>query len=154
MKYLLLIAFAVVTFSFVQAQEVGQADIRITSFQSTVDQNTIHLVIDVKSDNDDDAWNARLVVLLPTGVKVPRGTLPRDTVAGLNCHAIGLTGLGYHSQVRCFLGQLWTSGPNSERHLEFDVEVVLPFTAKSFAAFVSSDVPDPLPANNFATAIP
>jgi hypothetical protein len=62
--------------------------------------------------------------------------------------------LGYQSQVRCFLGDLWTSGPNSERHIEFDVRIVLSFTNKEFSAFVSSDVPDPTPSNNFATAVP
>ena len=122
MKYLLLTLLAMFAISLAQAQEVAQADIRITSFQATTIGTKIHLVIDVKSDNDDDAQNARLVILFPTGVKAVGWTLPKDLVPGASCHAVGLTGLGYQSQVRCYLGNLWTSGPNSERHIEFDVK--------------------------------
>lgn len=155
MKYILVALLALFAFSLAQAQEVAQADIRITSFQTTTSGTKIHLVVDVKSDWDDDAANARLVFLLPVGVRVIGSTLPRDAVPGASCHAVGLTGTpSYHSQVRCYLGNLATSGPNSERHIEFDVRIVLAFTNKSFGAFVSSDSPDPSAANNFATATP
>lgn len=155
MKYILTMLLVMLALNLVQAQEVSQADIRITSFQATTSGTTIHLVVDVKSDWDDDAANARLTILLPVGVRVIGTTLPRDAVPGATCHAVGLTGTpSYHSQVRCYLGNLWTSGPNSERHIEFDVRIVLAFTNKSFGAFVSSDSPDPQSANNFATATP
>lgn len=155
MKVVLTMLIVMLALNLVQAQEVSQADIRITSFQATTNGTKIHVVIDVASNNDDDARNARLVILLPVGVKVVGTTLPRDAVPGATCHAAGLTGTpSYHSQVRCYLGNLATSGPSSERHIEFDVRIVLAFTNKSFGTFVSSDSPDPIAANNFATATP
>lgn len=154
MKYLLATLLVMVVLSLVQAQEVSQADIRITSFTATTNGTNIHLVIDVASNWDDDANNARLVVVLPAGVLVDTTTLPQDPVLGAYCHAVGLTSQGYHSQVRCFLGDLWTSGPNSMRHIAFDATDVLSITRKEFGVFVSSDGPDPAPGNNFATATP
>jgi hypothetical protein len=154
MKYFLGVLLVMLLLSLAQAQEVGQADIRITSFQATTNGTNIHLVIDVASNWDDDAHNARLVILFPPGVRAVGSTLPRDSVPGASCHAVGSPGAGYQSQVRCYLGQLATNGPNSERHIEFDVRIVLAFTSKNFGAFVSSDTPEPQPANNFATATP
>jgi hypothetical protein len=121
--------------------EVWQADIRVQSLDVTggsrSGQHTARLVI--VSDNDDDARAARAEILLPVGVGVLRMT------SGCKASASAVTGL--NARVTCELGNVEVRGLR-------DVSIVtttIPGGGRArFAVFVTSDTPDPDPANNYA----
>jgi hypothetical protein len=132
-------------------QAVWQADVRVQLMEVTALRGRapaeaqaaaprqLSARIVITSDNDDEARGVRLDVLLPVGAGIVR--LPR------RCQAVISAVATPAGRVTCDLGVIPVRG------LE---EVVIATTGTvspsggRFAAFVSSDTPDPVPGNNFA----
>jgi len=122
------------------AQAVWQADMRVQSLAVAAGGGQLSARAVIYSDNDDDARAARAEILLPVGVGVLR--LP----AG--CKATATTGVaGLHGRVTCDLGDIEVRGL---RELLIVTTGVAGGPNVRFAVFVTSDTPDPTPANNYA----
>lgn len=133
-------------------QAVWQADVRIQLMEVTALRGTraspargqeaaarqLSARIVVTSDNDDEARGVRLDVLLPVGTGVVR--LPR------RCQAVVSAAATPAGRVTCDLGVIPVRG--REEILISTTGTVSPAGGR-FAAFVSSDTPDPVPGNNF-----
>ena len=123
------------------AQKIWQADVRVQSLEVTALKGKggpLSARVLVTSDNDEEARAAHLEILLPIGVgvvRVPAGCRPSPSaIAGLI------------ARVSCDLGDIPVRGLR---------EVVITTTGTAaihgrFAAFVTSDTPDPQPSNNYA----
>ena len=127
------------------ASQAGwQADIRIQSIELVaVKGRSLNARIVVTSDNDGDARNARLEILLPVGVGVSR--------LAPGCRASTIPGLSaQNGHISCDLGDIPVRGIR---------EVTIATTAPAqnvlmrVGAFVVSDTPDPMPSNNYAERV-
>jgi len=121
------------------AQAVWQADMRVQSLAVAARGGQLSARAVIYSDNDDDARAARVEFLLPVGVGVLR--LP----AGCKASASAVAGL--HARVTCDLGDVEVRGL---RELLIVTTGVTGGPNVRFAVFVTSDTPDPAPANNYA----
>lgn len=121
-----------------------QADIRIQSIELVaVKGRSLNARIVVTSDNDGDARNARLEILLPVGVGVSR--------LAPGCRASSIPGLpAMNAHISCDLGDIPVRGIR-------DVTIATTAPAQNVlmrvAAFVVSDTPDPMPSNNYAERV-
>jgi len=133
-----------------RAQAVSSADVNIQSvtLSTTPKANTCTTVIN--NQNDDDAFRARVIVLLP--LQTPN--VMSATVAGGPGHcALGPAHGGFTEVVTCDLGNL-PQGPTVHRTIKV---VFLPSTAaKTYkptcSAFIYSLVGDIDKTNNYKTA--
>ena len=122
----------------------SQADIRIVSIELVaVRGRSLNARIVVTSDNDADARNARLEILLPVGVGVSR--------LAPGCRASAFPGLPAQSAyVTCDLGDIPVRGI---REVTIATSTPAPAVPMRVAAFVVSDTPDPMPSNNYAERV-
>ena len=120
-------------------QEVWQADVRIQSLEVTNGKGSVGIRVFVTSDNDDDARGVRLELLLPVGagvVRMAQGCRPSASpVANLVARVI------------CELGVIPVRGL---REVVISATAPTPGPNRKVAVFVTSDTPDPEPANNYA----
>ena len=128
----------------VTVQKVWQADIRIQSIDLVaVKGRSLNARVVVTSDNDDDARNARLEILLPVGVGVAR--------LSPGCRASSFAGLPtLNARITCDLGDIPVRGV---REVMIATSAPAANVPMRVAAFVVSDTPDPLPANNYAERV-
>jgi hypothetical protein len=121
-----------------QAQPAWQADIRIEALQVTRTGSTLVGRVIVTSDNGADALGAHLDLLLPIGATITQ-LVPGCRAGSGNQGVVGL--------VSCDLGTLPV---RSVRVVT--VAATIPATSgpARLGAFVRSDTPDPVPANNYA----
>ena len=121
-----------------------QADIQIRTLEVTRSRTGVSVRIVVYTENDDEARDARLVVLLPVGVGIERlapgcaatpgpSMVPsiRATVA---CDLGAIADRGYHEVA------LTTSLPPEGQ-------------PRRFGVFAYSATPDPVPGNNYAERV-
>jgi hypothetical protein len=132
------------------AQAVSSADVNIVSvtLSSTPKANTCTTVIN--NQNDDDAYRARVIVLLP--LQTPK-VLSATVGGGTGQCALGPALGGFTEVVTCELGQL-PQGPNVHRTIKV---VSAPSTAASTykptcSAFIYSLVGDIDKTNNYKAA--
>lgn len=120
------------------AQEVWQADVRVTSVTVTADlRGQLSIQVAVYSDNDDTAVNARVEIFLPIGSAPQRigSCVPSPSaVASLR------------ARVTCPLGDL---SPGQSRAVQFTASAPGPGLPRRVSAFAYSDTPDPVVANNY-----
>ena len=122
-------------------QQVWQADIQIRTLEVTRMKAHVDVRVVVYTENDDEAQNARLLILLPVGVGLER--LASGCVAAPGPSMVP----ALRAAIMCDIGGI----PN--RGLR---EVVLTTTApagpspKRFGVFTYSSTPDPVPGNNYA----
>jgi hypothetical protein len=122
-------------------QHVWQADIQIRTLEVTRNKGTLNARVVVYTENDDEAQNARLLILLPIGVGIER--LSTGCLATPGPSMVP----ALRAAVVCDLGAI----PN--RGLR---EIVLMTTAPRnpgstrFGVFTYSSTPDPVPGNNYA----
>jgi hypothetical protein len=126
------------------SRPVWQADIQIRTLEVTKTRTNMSARVVVYTENDDDAQNARLLILLPVGVGIERlapgcAATPGPTMvpslrAAVNCDIGAIPNHGYREVV------LITTVPVSQ-------------FPKRFAVFAYSSTPDPIPANNYAERI-
>jgi len=125
------------------AQEYSSADIKILSNTRTPDEKTQHCLVTVHNDNDDDARDGVLVVLLPIHVTFVSSSggasacIPSPQISAWN---------GF---VTCGLGNMAVG-----QEVTVDVQTSLPppeIQNASCGAFVYSQVPDWDRSNNYHT---
>ena len=137
--------------------QVSAADVKITAMSATAtrvpDRFEVTTTITIHSDNDDSAPNVRCLVVLP----------PTSRVVSSNPAAVigpSFAGLGPASQ---FIQSEPTNGyvifelrdaidVGDEVELTLVTRVHESWAERPIAAFVSSDAPDPDPANNCSSA--
>ena len=126
------------------AQKIWQADIRIQSIELiAVKGRSLNARVVVTSDNDDDARNARLEILLPVGVGVAR--------LSPGCRASSIAGLTtLNAHISCDLGDIPVRGVREVTIATSTPALNVPMRV---AAFVVSDTPDPMPSNNYAERV-
>lgn len=126
------------------AQHVWQADIQIRTLEITRNKTTINARVVVYTENDDDAQNARLLILLPIGVGLEKLAPSCSATPGPSMVP------SLRAAVTCDLGVIPDRGFR---------EVVLSTTApttplpKRFGVFTYSSTPDPVPGNNYAERV-
>lgn len=127
-----------------ESASVWQADIQIRTLEVTRNKNSINLRVVVYTENDDDAQNARLLILLPVGVGIEKLAPRCDAMPGPSMVP------SLRAAVACELGAI----PNRGFH-EVTLVTTVPATAppKRFGVFTYSGTPDPVPGNNYAERI-
>ena len=122
-------------------QHVWQADIQIRTLEITRNKGTINARVVVYTENDDDAQNARLLILLPIGAGLER-LAPACTATPGPSMVPSL-----RAAVTCELGVIPDRG-----FREVVLTTTLPATAlaKRLGVFTYSSTPDPVPGNNYA----
>ncbi len=124
--------------------EVATADIRIDSFVVQKDgADHLLLYVHVSSNNDDDAHEAKLDVLLPTDV---------CDISVMNIDPLIKSYKQCGGRIEFCLGQLATAGTAGMRYVTIRTGMAkLPQMRgkESFAGFVSSSTPDMCPLNNY-----
>lgn len=121
--------------------QVWQADIQIRTLEVTRSRSTITVRIVVYSEKDDDARDARLIVLLPPGVGLDR--------LGAGCTATAGPSMlrSLRATVECELGSISNHGIQEAL---ITTTVPADVAPKRFGVFVYSNTPDPAPGNNYA----
>jgi hypothetical protein len=121
--------------------QVWQADVQIRTLEVTRSRNNVTARVVVYSEKDDEARDARLIILLPLGVGVDHLSPGCTAAAGPSM----LPSL--RAAVQCELGSIPDRGIR-----EATITTTIPPDAvqKRFAVFVYSNTPDPMPANNYA----
>jgi len=125
-------------------QQVWQADIQIRTLEITRNKGIINARVVVYTENDDEAQNARLLILLPIGVGL-------DRLAPLCTATPGPSMVpSLRATVTCDLGVIPDRG-----FREVVLSTTAPTTAlpKRFGVFTYSSTPDPVPGNNYAERI-
>lgn len=128
----------------VQAQAVASADVRFDFVRLIEASDRLVTHIRVTSDNDDDARETTLIVLIPFQTKVlrlSRGCTPYPTPSPYPGEVQGF--------VRCFLGHIPVGGA---REVEISTTKPPVGVRKHVSAFVWNLLPDPNPSNNFGEA--
>lgn len=123
------------------SQHVWQADIQIRTLEITRNKGTINARVVVYTENDDDAQNARLLILLPIGVGLEKLAPACTATAGPSMVP------SLRATVTCELGVIPDRG-----FREVVLSTTAPATAvpKRFGVFTYSSTPDPVPGNNYA----
>ena len=120
-----------------------QADIRVESLALVRNADrTVTARVAITSDNNSVARAARLELFIPVGAVVTR------LEAG--CRAVSVAGPAATARVSCDLGDLPVRAIKTVAVTTNPVRSGVPYRV---AAFVQSDTPDPLPANNYAERI-
>ncbi len=121
--------------------QVWQADIQIRTLEVTRSKSTMTARIVVFTEKDDEAREARLVILLPLGVGIDR--LPPGCAATAGPSMVP----ALRAAVECDLGSIPDRG-----FREVVVSTTLPpdLMPKRFGVFTYSATPDPAPGNNYA----
>ena len=127
-----------------EGQQVWQADIQIRTLEITRNKGTINARVVVYTENDDDAQNARLLILLPTGAGLER-LAPLCTATPGPSMVPSL-----RATITCDLGVIPDRG-----FREVVLSTTVPATAvpKRFGVFTYSSTPDPVPGNNYAERV-
>ena len=122
-------------------QQAWQADIQIRTLEITRNKATINARVVVYTENDDDAQNARLLILLPIGVGLEKLAPSCSATPGPSMVP------SLRAAVTCDLGVIPDRG-----FREVVLSTTAPTTAlpKRFGVFTYSSTPDPVPGNNYA----
>lgn len=126
------------------SQHVWQADIQIRTLEITRNKGTINARVVVYTENDDEAQNARLLILLPIGVGLERLAPMCSATPGPSMVP------SLRATVTCELGVIPDRG-----FREVVLSTTAPATAlpKRFGVFTWSSTPDPVPGNNYAERV-
>lgn len=144
---LVLSVFATASAALVGAQtvqQVWQADIQIRTLEVTKTRTSLMVRVLVYSDNNDEAKDSRLLVLLPVGAGLER--IPPGCAASAGPSMVP----SLRAMVQCELGAIPVRG-----FREVLLSTTLPPDGmpKRFGVFAYSGTPDPTPANNYAERI-
>ena len=126
------------------AQQVWQADIQIRTLEITKTKTNISARVVIYTERDDDARDARLVILLPVGVGIDR------LAAGCAASAGPSMVPALRAMVLCDIGRIPNGG---FREVEITTTIPEESTQKRFGVFTYSSTPDPKPGNNYAERI-
>lgn len=120
---------------------VWQADIQIRTLEITKTKKNMSARVVIYTEKNDDARDARLLILLPVGVGIER--------LGAGCAASAGPSVvpALRAMVLCDLGVIANGA-----YREVAVTTTLPVEPlpKRFGVFTYSATPDPAPGNNYA----
>jgi hypothetical protein len=121
--------------------QVWQADIQIRTLEVTKSRTAMNVRVVVYTERDDEARDAKLIVLLPPGVGIDKISQGCTASAGPS----GVPSL--RATVTCDLGSIADRGLG-----EVLLSTTLPPDAlpRKLGVFTYSATPDPAPANNYA----
>jgi hypothetical protein len=124
-----------------QAQQRWQADIQIRTLEVTKMKTNMSVRIVVYTENDDEARDARVLILLPVGVGIER--------LGAGCVATPGPSMvpSLRGTVLCDVGTISNGG---FREVSFTTTLPSEPLPKRLGAFTYSRTPDPTPGNNYA----
>lgn len=133
-----------------RAQAVSSADVNIVSVTATATPKAFDCTTVINNQNDDDAYRARVIVLLP--LQTPK-VLSATVAGGVGRCTPGPALGGFTEVVTCELGHL-PQGPTVQRTIKV---VSLPSTAaptykRTCSAFIYSLVGDIDKTNNYKWA--
>lgn len=122
-------------------QRVWQADIQIRTLEVTKSRTGVSVRVVVYTEHDDDAKDARLVILLPVGVGIDR--------LGTGCAASAGPSMvpSLRATVACELGHIADGG---FREVLLTTTLPPPGLPRRLGVFAYSSTPDPVPGNNYA----
>jgi hypothetical protein len=125
-------------------QHAWQADIQIRTLEVTRTKTTISARVVVYTENDDEAQNARLLILLPVGVGIAR--------LSPGCVATPAPSMvpSLRAAVTCEMGAIPDRGL---REIQLTTTVPTESVPKRFGVFTYSSTPDPVPGNNYAERV-
>jgi hypothetical protein len=120
---------------------VWQADIQVRTLEITKTKTNMSARVVVYTERNDDARDARLLILLPVGVGIER--------LGPGCTASAGPSMvpALRAMVLCNLGVI-----ENGAYREVVITTTLPAEPlpKRFGVFTYSSTPDPAPGNNYA----
>lgn len=124
-----------------QSPQRWQADIQIRTLEVTKMKTNMSVRVVVYTENDDEARNARLLILLPVGIGIDR------LAAGCAASAGPSMVPSLRGTVLCDVGTISNGG-----FREVTLTTTLPSEPlpKRLGAFTYSATPDPAPGNNYA----
>ena len=127
-----------------QGQQTWQADIRIRTLEVT--RNTTHVTarVVVYTENDDDARDARLLILLPIGIGLDRLSPGCSATSGPSMVP------SLRATVACELGLIPNRGL---REVVLTATIPADRQPRRFGVFTYSSTPDPVPSNNYAERV-
>jgi len=126
-----------------RAQDIPAADVSVVSVRSSLIASNYFCRVVVHSENDDNALDTKVTVLLPLSVAVVG-------ILRSGCMASGPLN-GFNGSVRCDLGELAVG-----QSVRLSIRTTLPPAAsarKNCAAFVTSDTPDGDRGNNYGQSL-
>ena len=128
-------------FGAAESPQVWQADIQIRTLEVTRNRGSINARVVVYTENDDDAQNARLLILLPIGVGIEKLATGCTATPGPSMVP------SLRAAVTCDLGAIPNRG-----FREVLLSTTAPATGRNrrFGVFTYSATPDPVPGNNYA----
>jgi|SRR5687768_13572820 len=124
-----------------QSLQRWQADIQIRTLEVTKTKTNMSVRVVVYTENDDEARDARLLILLPVGIGIER-------LAGRCAASAGPSMVpSLRGTVLCNVGSIANGG-----FREVTLTTTLPSEPlpKRLGAFTYSGTPDPMPGNNYA----
>ena len=141
MRSALTTAFMLSLLSLGPQPQVWQADIQVRTLEVTRSRSTIIARIVIYTERDDEARNARLLILLPLGVGIDK--------LGQGCSAMSGPPMlpSLRAAVECDLGSIPNRGI---REVILSTTIPPDVIPKRFGVFVYSATPDPSPGNNYA----
>ena len=118
-----------------------QADIQIRTLEVTKMKTNMSVRVVVYTENDDEARDARLLILLPVGIGIERLAARCAASAGPSMVP------SLRGTVLCDVGTISNGG-----FREVTITTTLPSEPlpKRLGAFIYSSTPDPAPGNNYA----
>jgi hypothetical protein len=126
---------------FADPQQVWQADVQVRTLEVTRSRTGLSVRVVVYTEHDDEARDARLLILLPVGVGVEHLATGCSAAAG----PPGVPAL--RATISCQLGGIVDRG-----FREVLLSTTLPPDAspRRLGVFAYSATPDPVPRNNYA----
>ena len=121
--------------------QVWQADLQIRTLEVTRTRTSLNARVVVYTENDDDAQDARLLILLPVGVGIDRLPSGCDATPGPPMVP------SLRATVKCDLGVIPNRG---FREVVLSTTVPTTLQPRRFGVFTYSGTPDPVPGNNYA----
>ena len=121
-----------------------QADIQIRTLEVTKMKSSMSVRIVVYTENDDEARDARILILLPVGIGIERLAARCAATAGPSMVP------SLRGTVLCDVGSISNGGVR-----EVTLTTTLPSEPlpKRLGVFTYSGTPDPAPGNNYAERI-
>jgi hypothetical protein len=149
MKFIIALAVLCLTPGILRS-EVWQADMQISSIKVAENNGELTCTVTVLSNNDDDAREPSVRVLLPVGVKFVRAAFPDADSKGTYSVSKSFAPDGSQGVVTWNIGENLTVG--ASRTIVIVTTSPPNGMTAAFGAFAWSITPDPNPSNNFGSA--
>jgi hypothetical protein len=150
MKFIIPLVVLCLAPGILSSAEVWQADMQISSIKITETNGELICRVTVLSNNDDDAREPSVRVLLPVGVKFVRASFPDANPKSTYSVSKSFVPDGSQGIVTWNIGENLTVG--ASRTIVIVTTSPPNGMSTTFGAFAWSITPDPNSANNFGSA--